>query len=250
MAGSQVEVAINQIEKQRLGYQAISLTNFDNDLEPQIAAGSKVEIGGALFEFTAPESITGWAGIGASNNVYIKLVVAGTAVTAEFTTAAPTWSTSKQGWYVGLDRYIGGLYKDAGGNYTAKYLYDPTARLHSIREEDIADSAIITAKIADNAVAVAKVPDYELTVKKITKDCTGGSEAIAGGNTWLVPEGLFQILRSSAEAGTLILQLYALGAWRSAGAAENSWMVRSDGVNMRLWNNSENMALIYYQRFW
>jgi len=131
MAGSQVEVALTALEKQRLGYQAISLTEFDTDNEPEIAAGSKVEIGGALFEFSALESITGWAGIGNSNDVYIKLVVAGVAVTAEFTTSAPTWSTSKQGWYDALDRYIGGLYKDASGDYTAKYLYEGRDLIHS-----------------------------------------------------------------------------------------------------------------------
>ena len=123
MAGSQILIALTQIEKQRLGYQAISLTNFALTTEPQIAAGSKVEIGEALFEFTAPESITGWAGIGVSQNVYIKLTVAGVAVTASFTITAPTWSESKQGFYVGLDRYIGGLYKDGGGLYTKKYVY-------------------------------------------------------------------------------------------------------------------------------
>lgn len=123
MAGAQVIVALTQIEKQRLGYQAISLTEFSSDLEPEIAAGSKVEIGGALFEFVGNESITGWAGIGAGNDVYIKLTVAGAAVTASFTTTPPTWSESKQGFYDALERYIGGLYKDAGGDYTRKFLY-------------------------------------------------------------------------------------------------------------------------------
>jgi len=64
MALAQVTVYATQIAKQRLGYQAISLTNYNNDLEPQIAAGSKVEIGSALFEAAANESISGWAGIG------------------------------------------------------------------------------------------------------------------------------------------------------------------------------------------
>lgn len=123
MAGSQVTIAASQLETQRLGYQAISLTNFDNDSEPQIAAGSPVEVAGALFEFPANESISGWGSIGTENNVYIKLVVSGTSVTAEFTTTAPTWSESKQGYYVSLARYIGGLYKDASGNYPRKYLY-------------------------------------------------------------------------------------------------------------------------------
>jgi hypothetical protein len=123
MAGSQVTIALNQLEKQRLGYQAISLTNFDADTEPEIAGGSKVEIGGALYEFSAGETIAGWGAIGADNDVYIKLTVAGLAVTASWTTTAPTWSESKQGWYDGLERYIGGCYKDAGGNYTRKWLY-------------------------------------------------------------------------------------------------------------------------------
>lgn len=126
MAGQQVEVVANAIEKQRLGYTGLSLTEYDADNEPQIAAGSKVEIAGALFEFTADESISGWGGIGNNNDVYIKLVVSGTAITAEFTTTAPTWSTSNQGWYgtggAALHRYVAWLRKDGSGNYTAKRL--------------------------------------------------------------------------------------------------------------------------------
>ena len=123
MAGAQVTIALSALEKQRLGYQAISLTEYDSDLEPEIAAGSKIEISGALFEFAAPESITGWAGIALSTDAWIKLVVTGATVAAEFTDVAPTWDTAKQGWYDGLDRYIGGLYKDGSGDYTLKYLY-------------------------------------------------------------------------------------------------------------------------------
>jgi len=114
---------MDTLDRQRRGYQAISLTHYDDALEPKIAAGSIVEIGGALFKCESDESISGWAGIGNDNDVYIKLVPSGTTATAAFTTAAPTWSTSKQGWYVGNDRYIAGLYKDAGGNYTQKHLY-------------------------------------------------------------------------------------------------------------------------------
>lgn len=123
MAGSQVTVALTQIEDQRLGYQAISLTNFTADTEPQIAAGSKVEIGGALFEFTGNESVTGWASIGDGSSAYIKLTVSGSSVTASWTTSAPTWSTSKQGYYSGLDRYIGGCYRVNSTTWRAKWLY-------------------------------------------------------------------------------------------------------------------------------
>lgn len=135
MAGSQTEIVANQIEDQRKGFLGLSLTNYDNDSEPQIAAGSTVELSGAVFAFASAESITGWGGIGTSTDVYIKLVVAGAAITAEFTTAAPTWSTSKQGWYgtagSALHRYVAKLYKDGSGNYTLKRMLpnDPNANL-------------------------------------------------------------------------------------------------------------------------
>jgi hypothetical protein len=104
------------------GYQAISLTHFTDTAEPSIAAGSKVEIGGALYEFLADEAGTGWGGIGASNFVYILLTPSGASVSWSYTTTAPTWDTAKQGWYTGANRVIGGLYKDSGSLYTAKYL--------------------------------------------------------------------------------------------------------------------------------
>lgn len=124
MAGSQVLIAASCIEKQRLGYQAISLTNFASDTdEPAIAAGSKVEIGDALFEFASDESITGWSGIAVSSDVYIHLTVSGSSVTASFSITAPTWDDAKQGWYSGAVRVVGGLYKDGSGNYALKWLY-------------------------------------------------------------------------------------------------------------------------------
>ena len=111
------------VQKIQAGYMRLSLTNFGNDNEPQIAAGSTLDVNGTCCVFSAAESITGWAGIANSTDVYIKVVVSGSTVTAVFTTDAPTWSATKQGWYDGNDRYIGGLYKDGSGNYVLKWLY-------------------------------------------------------------------------------------------------------------------------------
>lgn len=122
--GAQVTVALTQIEKQRLGYQAISLTNFAAATEPSVVAGSKIEVGGALFEFTSDETGTGWSGIGNNNDVYFYLVPSGSSSTWAYSTTAPTWSNSKQGWYNGLNRCFGGCVKDGSGNYTGKWLAD------------------------------------------------------------------------------------------------------------------------------
>lgn len=124
MAFNQVPIMANQVESQRIGHQAISLTNFDNALEPAIAQGSVCEVGAALYEADADEPIAGLAAIAADNQVYIMLTVAGAAVTASGTIVAPTWDDSKQGFYSGAARAIGGLYKDAAGDYVNKWLYE------------------------------------------------------------------------------------------------------------------------------
>jgi hypothetical protein len=123
--GVQVTTAASQIDKQRLGYQAISLTEYDTTAEPEIVAGSKVEVGGALYEFTVDEAGTGWGGIAVSTECYIALVPSGATVSWIYTTTAPTWNTEKQGWYSGANRYVFHLYKDASGNYANKSLLTP-----------------------------------------------------------------------------------------------------------------------------
>ena len=123
-SNSQVTTRDTQLEKQRIAKNQISLTNFGNTSEPAIAAGSVVEIGGALFVFSSDEAITGWGGVSNDTDAYIKLVPGVGLVTAEFVEAAPTWSDSKQGWYNGIDRYVAGLHRGAGaGDYEDKWVY-------------------------------------------------------------------------------------------------------------------------------
>ena len=107
------------VDAQRLGYHGVSLTNFDNTSKPAIAEGSKIEINGALYKFDAEEAI---GGAPADGIIYIKLTPSADTVTAEFTAAAPTWDTEKQGWYVGNNRYLDyGMTLDSG-DYKEKYV--------------------------------------------------------------------------------------------------------------------------------
>ncbi len=126
MSNEIVTTRDTQLEKQRVSDLALSLTEFGTTSEPKIAAGSVVEIGGSLFVVTVDEAITGWAGIGNDTDAYIRLVPdgGGADFAAEFTTTAPTWSASKQGWYYDIDRYVGGLHRGAGaGDYESKWIY-------------------------------------------------------------------------------------------------------------------------------
>ncbi|HSV96768.1 MAG TPA: hypothetical protein VLM75_07520 [Spirochaetota bacterium] len=88
------------------GLCSVSLTNYDTTDEPEIAAGSVVEVGGTLYEFGADEAI---GGSPADGLVYIKLIPSGASVTAEFTNDAPVWRDDLQGWYqsaISVNRYL------------------------------------------------------------------------------------------------------------------------------------------------
>jgi len=118
--GSNWTELLTTIEKQRKGYNGISLTNYDNNSLPAIAAGSYFEISGSLYGFTSEEAITGTPSSGNINYIYIN----GTTFIPVWTTTAPTWSDAKNGWYDAGEthRYVGGCYYD-GTNYTRKWVY-------------------------------------------------------------------------------------------------------------------------------
>lgn len=123
MAGTLLSIGTDQLQNQRKGAIAISLTDFDVTTVSQIAAGSILEIGGAVLLFESDESMgANWAAM-AQGVVYAY--INGTTYESTYTATAPTWSDEKQGWYdgTGAHRYYARFYKDAGANYTRKALY-------------------------------------------------------------------------------------------------------------------------------
>jgi hypothetical protein len=109
-----------QVEKQRKGFIAVSLTNFATTSVPQVAAGSVLEIGGSIYQVTSAETINGSVTSSSTNYILFD------SSTPEFqwTTTAPTWSDDKQGYYDAGEakRYVGGCYYD-GSDYTDKFVY-------------------------------------------------------------------------------------------------------------------------------
>lgn len=118
-----IEEVLNAAYK---GRERVSLTNMNNTSIPAIAAGSVIEVNGAIFVADADESISGSPSDG---DIYIKLIPAGdpVSVTAEFTSTAPVWDSEKQGWYSSVSgeenyRFIGGCTK-LGSSYLGKFIY-------------------------------------------------------------------------------------------------------------------------------
>ena len=86
------------LDQTRKGKHDVGLTNYDTTAEPQIAAGSVIEVNGGLYKFTSNETILDTEGV-SDGTVYIMIVPATGSCTAEYTNTAPTWDDGKQGWY-------------------------------------------------------------------------------------------------------------------------------------------------------
>jgi len=229
---------IEQLQAQRIGYMAVSLTEYDSDLEPEIAEGSVLEIGGAVYEAAADEPITGWGGIGNSNDVYI-LIDAGT-LGAVFTLVAPTWSTTKQGWYDGLDRYVAKLYKDAGGDYTDKGLLQGGPE---IRNAAVGADAIRTSQIQDAVITNAKIADLAVTNEKLSQSFDAEqTQPIGATSAWVIPAGWYWLW----GVANVNIEVFLVAAWRSVGVGP--LFACCDGTNVRAYNTAGGGRDLIYRK--
>ena len=124
----QSTVTVNTVDWLSVGHIEISLTDWTDGLEPEITAGSVLEIGGSIFYASGDDDLDiagAWGGIANDTLVYIYYSVSGTTATAELSTTAPTWDDEKQGWYDAgkTKRCVGSIYKDSGGNYDQKTIF-------------------------------------------------------------------------------------------------------------------------------
>ena len=99
---------------------------MDTSTVPQITEGSVFEIGGALFQAAAAQSISTTdphtSSTVADGTVYI--FINGTDGEPYFTATAPTWDDDKQGWYgtstYANYRYVPILMTKSGSSYSSK----------------------------------------------------------------------------------------------------------------------------------
>ena len=175
MANTIIVQRDTQLERQRAGFIALSLTNFTNDDEPTISAGSVVEISGSLYSVTSNQSITGWGAI-ANGQVWVKLAPDGTnPFTAEYTSTAPTWFDSKQGWYddTGTDRYVAGLTKTGVSGYAAKFNLSYDSR---------------GSHITGDLMVIGRFPFTRV-------------DRVTSTSSWVVPAGVYQVMAIAVGGG-------------------------------------------------
>jgi hypothetical protein len=238
MAGSVILTSISQLQEQRKGFEAISITNFDtvDTTAPQIALGSRIEIAGSVVQFTANETLLGFAGLGAG---VCYAYIDGVALTANWTATAPTWSTEKQGYYdaTGANRYFMRCVKDAGGNYLQKALYtnirgilrtytglalNPLA--NGDQELRFASDASILWDESEDRIVLDKIlrSDFEYATN------TGiliATKTDLGSLDFYIKKPISAFLDYVVAAGTLRFYIYQFAAWReifSVAAAATS----------------------------
>jgi hypothetical protein len=131
MSFQQIATSVTILQSGLVGYQAISLTNFETSAESAIAAGSSVEIAGAFFQAVADitPNASSLTAIVSGTTCYLALTPSGSAgsqiLSAAWQSDFPVWSDSKQGWYASAAsnvRIVAGMRKIAAGNYTNKIL--------------------------------------------------------------------------------------------------------------------------------
>lgn len=102
-----------------IGHIGLGLTNFENDSIPEVAQGSKVEIGGSYFIAGTDQAITGSPTNDSINYVYID-----TSGVLSWSDTAPARDDTKQGWYNGTSRAVAGSYfLTSGSVYSGKFVY-------------------------------------------------------------------------------------------------------------------------------
>ncbi len=109
-----------------VGHNDVGLTNFTNSSVPQLAQGSKTEIGGAYFVAGSDQTPTGSIIDTDINYIYIE-----TDGDVKWGNTDPTWDTTKYGWYNGTDKAVAGLYRD-GSNYINKFLYQGYEKVYGL----------------------------------------------------------------------------------------------------------------------
>lgn len=132
MAINQIVTSVTVLSSGLIGYNAISLTNFTVSALSSIASGSAVEVAGTFFKCDSDTTIdsSSWGAIASASNCYIALEVSGTAgsqvITPYFTSIAPVWVASKNGYYATAGssvRVVGGVYKGTATSQENKFLY-------------------------------------------------------------------------------------------------------------------------------
>jgi len=187
----------------RIGYVALSLTNYNSTSRPAISAGSLIEVAGTLFRFSTEEAIS-TAGITstAENVYYIRLVPSSSECSAQFSTTAGVWREDLQGYYQSTtsnDRVLGATYF-TGSDYISKHIYsfggvDNKTAIFATANSTTVSLSSLTSKITGFTASIDLMDEWSTTNDSFTVVHTGHYDISfeMQSSVYAMPQGVFRV---------------------------------------------------------
>jgi len=243
---SNIQSVMLTLDKTFKGQHQVSLTNYDTTAESQVAAGSVIEIGGALYKFDSNESITGTPSDG---TVYIMAVPSGDSVTCAYTNTAPTWSDSKQGWYgtggTANNRYLEYIMVKESSLWHKKTTFNKRevrsyARAY-VASDQTASSSIVALNLTEefdtnsefsSNTYTARKPGYYLLNSCVFSNPTAGTISVK-----------FMFYKNTTRYSTLSVFAQNTGFFRHSGSAV-VFLDAGDEITLRIVQSSGNTTII------
>lgn len=216
------------IERVVRGYNGVSLTNWDTSTTaPQVASGSVIETNGVLYDVTGAETISTTGA--SSGTVYLVFDDSSGAEEFVWSSVAPTWSDTLNGWYVSGDRFTGHYCEwDGATSFSEKKQY--------LGNTAISDQAALTVDGFDIVGTDVWIGDNLVT------------QSVGAGTSWLIPAGAHMFISDSG----LILEIAGVtggGAWFSGSVGPHGFIV-SDGTRYRVDNPTGGALNARYRKIW
>jgi hypothetical protein len=224
-----------------IGLHTVSLTNYKTTTAPTIAAGSKVEVNGALYGFSSAETITGSPSDGV---VYIIIIPAGATCTAQFTNTAPTWSDAKQGFYgtggAATYRYLEYYMVKASASYTKyRMTYDDVMIMATIASTvgNITTLNSTTANITTANITTVNVSDWLRYTPTQIYHTTNTSDYFHNRISAIIPTGSIRIINGCLKKDSDVLVLNFIDVYDASN-------IRIYGMDM--WTFTDGDITTYY----
>jgi hypothetical protein len=210
--------------------------------QPVIKQGCYVSHGGSLYVADADTAITGSPSDG---SVYIR-VSGTTSLTVEFVTDIsgyawnPVYTALTNGSYTLLPYLI----VKASAVWT-RYNFNPNNQQFGAIKATSVDTGQGATEVYLMNQNLRTTDSPTFAKLKLTTG-TYGSQSIAGGGTWVVPVGIYQMVGTAS--GVFYVEVYSGSGWIRASSSLGGAVI-SDGSNVRVRNNSSDTRTIHYRKF-
>jgi hypothetical protein len=175
-----------------VGHINIGLGNINNSNAPSITEGSVIEVNGGIYRAASTESVTNASSAdglsppaqNTKNYIYAVPVPNTSSLSWKYSGSAPTWSTSKGGWYSGNNRAVVKLFV-SDTQYNGKIILDSYNAMRLINTEQAVPTTggvqVVTGVVNEVRSTTLPAGTYRYEIQAGKGGAGGGSIEGAGG---------------------------------------------------------------------